>query len=52
MSKLRDKFTAAEWQKCCTGFCDDCHIAKKYKKEYGKEEGKKKLKKDKKKILG
>lgn len=52
MSKLRDKFSTAEWQKCCTNFCDDCRIAKKYKKEYGKEEGKKKLKKDKKKILG
>lgn len=51
MSKLKDKFVVKEWEKCCTGMCDDCPIAVKYRKKFGKKIGKSKMKKVKKKAL-
>ena len=50
MAKLRKKFNENDWYECCAKFCNDCIIAKAYKKEYGKKEGKKKLKRDHKKF--
>jgi hypothetical protein len=50
MAKLRRKFSEDDWYDCCAKFCDDCKIARAYKKEFGKKEGKKKLKHDHKKF--
>lgn len=51
MSKLRKEFSVIEWQDCCGKFCDDCKIAKAYRKKDGRKEGEKKFFKDRKKVL-
>lgn len=43
MSKLRKKFSAKKWAKCCGSFCEDCKIANTYRDEYGKKKGKRKF---------
>jgi hypothetical protein len=51
MSKLKKEFSTADWKDCCAEYCNDCKIAKAYKKKFGKKEGKHMLRKDRKKVL-